>query len=74
MRIEVHFPARNTPGSNIVAVYDVSSVIYAAPICTVIGKLVSCSHGRSYEYVTEAIKSPCRMWGHKINLAQQLLK
>lgn len=40
---------------------------------TVIGKLVACSHGRSYEYVTEAIKSPCRMWGHKINLAQQLL-
>lgn len=39
----------------------------------VIGNLVSCSHGRSYLYVTEAIKSPCRMWGHKINLAQQLL-
>lgn len=41
---------------------------------TVIGNLVSCSHGRSYEYMTEAIRSQCRMWGHKINLAQQLLK
>ncbi|KAK3915023.1 Inactive pancreatic lipase-related protein 1 [Frankliniella fusca] len=39
----------------------------------VIGNLVACSHGRSYLYMTEAIKSPCRMWGHKINLAQQLL-
>lgn len=40
-----------------------------------LASLVSCSHGRSYEYVTEAVRNPaCRMWGHKVSLARQLLR
>lgn len=62
------------PGCEVPTVDTLKSIGDLAKIpITVIGKLVSCSHGRSYEYVTEAIRSPCRMWGHKINLAQQLL-
>lgn len=41
----------------------------------VIQKLIECSHVRSYEYFTEALKNPeCRMWGHKTSTAKQRLK
>lgn len=38
---------------------------------TAVSELISCSHSRSYEYLTEAINNTdCRMWGHKQSVAR----
>ncbi|XP_073990085.1 pancreatic lipase-related protein 2-like isoform X2 [Rhodnius prolixus] len=64
------------PGCMSIDVPNITSISDLAKIpVEAISKWVSCSHGRSYEYFTWALKlQNCSMWGRKMSSTENFLK